>query len=431
MGQSVKKLVDYLRERQEEFGVNAFRFEHVAVSGLTELQPASYPLEVQAVIEAGKSVKDWPKAGDIPIDLRLSIVDENPTADKPAAEECSTDPLQDVALSIPQETESTTVPFSAKDELPDIFPQISDESRWNPTVVSEVHRMSTNSDSMDAISSTNQPLHEKGNNFIQAGMAASVISTGPATKSLIDGPSEMHVDETNRATVSKLALQPSTESVPIVMMDQPVGQKSVTHGGPEGHYAFPHPRVSMPNYINNNPDMNPPQPFHFAQHSMPGQYYIPVPQQIGAPNPMSHQMPNPGLHPFMHQLVPDQWAYLQGHQYYPTLGVGPAKMSGDPSKQTIDPSLLPPGMPTFSFPSSHEPFLGQPPPPFYGQSMTSAINGSPTGAPYTERSVSQAEPSALIPPKGTPSPKKSPAKRGRASAKPTADTPTRRKKPKT
>jgi hypothetical protein len=425
MGQSVKQLVDHLRKRQEEFGVNAFRFEHVAVTGLTERQPASYPSEVQAVIDAGKSVKDWPKAVDIPIDLRLSRVDEDPPADIGNDMECSSNSLED-KTSIPQPTESNnSVLPSAKDESPDKLPGLSSQSRWSPTGLHELHRMATDFNSMHVTSSINQ-LHEKGNDFIQAGMTPPLIATRPDKPNVIDGPSEMHIDETNHVTIDRLPLQPSTDPVPHMKVDDPVGQMSVDKSGSDIHYALPHPRVAPPIYMNHNPDMTPQQSFNFAPHSMAPQYYIPVPQQIGGPNPISQQMSHPGLHPFMPQMVPDQWGYLQGHPYFPTARIGAATISGDPPKTSNDPSLLPPGMPTFSFPSSHEPQ------PFYGQSMTPSVNGFANSAPYPNISISQAESIALMPPTGTPSPKKkSPTKRGRASTKPKADTPTRRGKPKT
>ena len=74
MGQNVKILVEHLRKREEEFGVNAFHFQSIQVSGLADLQRATYPAEVQAVIEAGKDVRNWPKASDIPTDPVLKII---------------------------------------------------------------------------------------------------------------------------------------------------------------------------------------------------------------------------------------------------------------------------------------------------------------------------------------------------------------------
>ena len=83
MGKTVKVLIEHLRRRQDELGVNAFHFHHVFINN--KIDVSSYPPEAGAIIgeKAGGrppaekmpeneiTVDDGP--GEIPIDLLLII----------------------------------------------------------------------------------------------------------------------------------------------------------------------------------------------------------------------------------------------------------------------------------------------------------------------------------------------------------------------
>jgi hypothetical protein len=58
MGKTVKDLLQHLRQRQKEFGVNAFRFSAYAKEG--KFYASRYPDNAQRAIDAGAEVKDWP-----------------------------------------------------------------------------------------------------------------------------------------------------------------------------------------------------------------------------------------------------------------------------------------------------------------------------------------------------------------------------------
>ena len=58
MGANVKILLGHLRERQEELGVNSFRFHHVLRNN--KLEPATYPAAAQAIIDLRANIKNWP-----------------------------------------------------------------------------------------------------------------------------------------------------------------------------------------------------------------------------------------------------------------------------------------------------------------------------------------------------------------------------------
>lgn len=66
MGKTVKDLLKHLRQRQEELGVNAFRFDNYLKD--KKFYPAQYPDHAQSAINAGAEVKYWP----IPVDIQPS-----------------------------------------------------------------------------------------------------------------------------------------------------------------------------------------------------------------------------------------------------------------------------------------------------------------------------------------------------------------------
>ena len=57
MGLSVKVILDHLRKRQDELGVNAFHFHHILSN--QKLEDAAYPPQALRVIKSGNG-KDWP-----------------------------------------------------------------------------------------------------------------------------------------------------------------------------------------------------------------------------------------------------------------------------------------------------------------------------------------------------------------------------------
>jgi hypothetical protein len=414
MGQSVKTLVDHIREREEKFGVNAFRFDKVVVTGLAALQPASYPPDVQAVIDAGKSVKDWPKADAIPIDLRLIGVDEteNPNVDNEDDIGSGSNAPELTSIPVPDRTDKTL----KETENPDNYSRLSNEGHASPHRGDEFHQLLNDADPMDTKPITEDPYQSPANivqlETAQPGYLDVMLDTkSEQTRS----SSAMDVDVSRCDTVDSLGAR----------MVQPPEQQPAS----DDKFVFPQPTITPSNHFQAmyNQDANSQQPTHFPTHHAAPQYYFPVPQQIGATQSMSSQMPNAMFHPFMGQMFPDQWgAYRSGHPYFHTTNQSHSgvSMSTDPARMPIDPGLLPAGPPTFTLPGpySHESFPGQPPGgPIYANHNPVGFNKSASVAPYPNVHGT----SALVPPKGTPSPKKSPTKRARTTPKAKAETPTR------
>ena len=409
MGQSVKLLIDHLRQREAEFGVNAFKFNRILVSGVPVLQPAQYPPEAEEVIAAGSSVRNWPRAADIPIALSMMRIDDEA--------EIAVDNMDILGGSHSEEAPNpvTGVPLTTSvadtDIVDDHIQQQSLGATSTPNVDpirgEEVEMKDPDTVPSQEIVARDSVIH------LDAPVMASSGSTGPLLQDCMDSVTDNKPNATD-----------------------PPGKNQSTAGSMEGASST----IAAFNFntVSHTPMQFPPQP-----GGMP--FYFPPSQDMRIHPVLPHMASNMG-HPFMGSMGQEQWGMLMQYPYYAGQNGAVPSIPVDPPKSMIDPTL-PPGPPPFSvpYPQQNQEYLSRPPmvSQFQGNPFLVA-RGSPApvfphhqiGAPLPAFPPVNIPPTPLdgtkiIPPKGTPSPKKSsPRKRGRGQAVDEAEakTPSRNRK---
>ena len=432
MGQSVKLLVDHLRQREEEFGVNAFKFNRISVSGLQDLQPAQYPPEADEVIAAGKSVKNWPRAADIFIGPSLMRIDEEADIG-----------VDNKETNMSRETLSTDEPIQATD-VPMSPPAGESDTADIPMIQEESHGTTPN---LDGVFNSDKDLEKRltKDSYHKLTVPTTVIPTDDPVSRAIETsgsgpPSEPVMNIRNTADDRPVFNFTNIQSTDI----KPLGVHQPITGPINGNLNSVTPFNFNTAVANQTQMWFPPHPGGIP-------YYIPSSQDMrghpGQPQ-LSSTMGHP---PFMGHLGQEQWGMMPGYPYFSGQNYGgpsrpddlPKDMSGSP-KHTIDPSL-PPGPPPFSIPFSQTQghFSGQPLVSHFQGNSFLMSNGTPASAfahPSSSTHISALpnvnilptpmDTTMIIPPKGTPSPKKSsPRKRGRATVdEAVAKTPSRNRK---
>jgi len=128
MGRSVKLLIDHLRRRQEEFGVNAFHFHHVYQNN--KIQPSCYPPEAEAIITTGSDSK--PIADPSP-SAEITTDDHNPIADPKPSSEVTTDDSKSISEPSP------SAEITADDSQPIADPKPAAEITTNDSTGNSNH----------------------------------------------------------------------------------------------------------------------------------------------------------------------------------------------------------------------------------------------------------------------------------------------------
>jgi hypothetical protein len=407
MGQSVKVLIDHLRKREDEFGVNAFKFNQIQVCGVPDLQSAQYPPEAQEVIAAGSAVKNWPRAADIMIGQSLVRIDENP--------ETSID--NDVDMACESRTEEPTI------QVTDVLMTPPETAMIDPPLIQQDTYAGTSNKNGDSIGEVAVDMHAVPSQEPMARPSVIPEDTltmvpefmgDPLSKTLKDCPN-------NPPEPNKLARDEKTPS-------------------------------AVPQFNFNSPGVGHSIPMQFPQHQGGMPYYFPTSQDMRSHPGMPHMVNNMG-HPFMAHMGQEQWGIPMQYAFYSgqnpavsSIPDGPPTAISDPTKLMIDPAL-PPGPPPFSmpYPQQLQEYFLRPPmvsqfqgnPFLVGGSSVPAFASPAIGAPSSSGIPMMNIPSTamdgakLIPPKGTPSPKKtSPKKRGRAQTGDEAEvkTPSRNRK---
>ncbi|MDX6295885.1 MAG: hypothetical protein QOH50_5055 [Kribbellaceae bacterium] len=355
MGQSVKELVDHLRKREQEFGVNAFKFDHIKVQGDQNLQPAQYPENAQAAIQAGTDVLSWPTSKDL---------------------------------------------F----EAPATFHDLDQDDIYETLVDTQTGLGGKEMEQAEMESAPNQEPSQNPKNIASDNMEVSNPHSSPST--LTHNISDQSLPQDNPLSVVSnpsqsvaIPQQPATPYIPVMQsappllqVQDPQSSTSIQHPQMGNFAGYPYFQGVSPMVYSNNPYDSYGQSINNSGPSVPPIVEHHPPVFGGYPMEMAHANIDPALLPKFHSQVMD------------------------PSQATSHPH-------PFSYRPMHPPY------PLYGMPAwpipPEGLNAGTAG----QIQFREWKAPHIQPPKGTPSPKKSPKKRTRTDSE--TPTPSRRSKKKT